>query len=505
MHRGSIIIVCAIISFLLSYISYAQQLEFVGGELIGGEVGPTLAETKTPTITQTPTITSTFTPLGSHTPTVTQTGTITDTPTITSTPTSTFTEVPTYTSTPLDTGTPTETTTATATVIATGTQTVTSTVVLTNTPTKTQTPTRTSIRTPICSNGVRRGLSFTSSENQFVDTGSWSVTGDSISITAWIYISSQGEHDIIGQYGNINRNWELYITEDNYRFNIFDINNVRHGVASFVVPVADQWHHIAVTLDGSTMTMYIDGVADGIESSWPTSTNMRSNNKSITIGNIAGASKWLNGKLDDLRIYSQGLTSLQVANIYNGCLGQCDDSEGYLLAHWKFDDYADSLIDSSGNNHTGTLEGNTLPIWGDAFVCCDFTPTPTATPTVTPTPPAQNCSYEYEISSVPKNKGMIYVPASFSGSEATKIVDALSGRNINTKFGVSGVYLSVQEATTITFMSGSSTILKFSFTKAGNEYLSFGIDTPLCGSTGEINVQQTGSQSVNIGLLYSTM
>jgi alpha-L-arabinofuranosidase len=77
------------------------------------------------------------------------------------------------------------------------------------------------------------------------------------------------------------------------------------------------WHHLAVTLSGSTGVLYVDGV--------PANTNLSMTLKPSSLGsttqNYIGKSQWpdpnLTGSVDDFRIYSRALSAAEVAALAN--------------------------------------------------------------------------------------------------------------------------------------------------------------------------------------------
>lgn len=96
----------------------------------------------------------------------------------------------------------------------------------------------------------------------------------------------------------------------------------------------DQWHHIAAVYDHntSTMTLYIDGVANPNVKSWGTHGALDLRNDKIAEFRIGrgprddseadGASGWLQssfkGQIDQVRLYSSALTQAEVNSLFNG-------------------------------------------------------------------------------------------------------------------------------------------------------------------------------------------
>tara|TARA_R100000329_G_scaffold61049_1_gene54560 strand:+ start:1836 stop:4865 length:3030 start_codon:yes stop_codon:yes gene_type:complete len=74
------------------------------------------------------------------------------------------------------------------------------------------------------------------------------------------------------------------------------------------------WHHIAVTYDGATLKMYIDNAS-------PITSTINDNTQSAGSGNViggaVGGSSIMDGKIDQLRIFSSELSSSQVTQLYN--------------------------------------------------------------------------------------------------------------------------------------------------------------------------------------------
>ena len=78
------------------------------------------------------------------------------------------------------------------------------------------------------------------------------------------------------------------------------------------------WHHVAVVLNGSTGTLYVDGAQVGQNISM----TLTPSSLGATTQNYIGKSQWndpyLNGIVDDFHIYSSALTAGQIASLYGG-------------------------------------------------------------------------------------------------------------------------------------------------------------------------------------------
>jgi uncharacterized protein YjdB len=151
------------------------------------------------------------------------------------------------------------------------------------------------------------------------------------------------------------------------------------------------WHHIAATWDysasgGSVAKMYIDGV-DRTSGSTGYS-NYAGNLGTFYLGrpNFAECSNFFNGAMDEVRIWSRALCQSELGNNRN-C--ELTGAQTGLAAYYKLNQgfvgatnsSETSLIDASGNAHTGTLNNFGLSGTSSNWVagnisgtCSAFTP-----------------------------------------------------------------------------------------------------------------------------------
>ena len=134
-------------------------------------------------------------------------------------------------------------------------------------------------------------------------------------------------------------------------------------VFTSTLPTAQSWHHLVGTNDGSVARLYIDGLEVGTPDASPTATLAPSTSSlNLGLGRIAGLDNYLNGKIDDTRIYNRALTPSEISFLYNGSGSNPGTSN--LQALWTFDDDS-ALKDSSGNNNHGAgVGGDSLKYTG---------------------------------------------------------------------------------------------------------------------------------------------
>jgi hypothetical protein len=122
------------------------------------------------------------------------------------------------------------------------------------------------------------------------------------------------------------------------------------------------WSHVAVTLSGSTGTLYINGT--------PVATNasmtLHPSDLGATSQDWIGRSQFngdpaLNGTVDDFQIYDHALSGAQIAALASGQAGAGN------VVSYKFDEASGAtVLDSSGNGRNATIvsaPSSSTPLW----------------------------------------------------------------------------------------------------------------------------------------------
>jgi hypothetical protein len=207
---------------------------------------------------------------------------------------------------------------------------------------------------------TNNALAFDGSDDYVVLPASTPVpVGNSAyTIEAWIKPTSMGVYGIVGwgTYGTSNQVNALRLSPTgiiNYWWG--------HDLIVNTPDLSGQWHHVAATFDGTTRTIYLDGVAKDSDTpgahTVPNANNLRIGSTNSANG---GNGEYFPGSIDEVRIYSVGLTQAQVQADMYSTKAAVPASQ---VAYYNFDQGTaggnnvglTSLTDQSSNNSTGTL------------------------------------------------------------------------------------------------------------------------------------------------------
>jgi hypothetical protein len=140
------------------------------------------------------------------------------------------------------------------------------------------------------------------------------------------------------------------------------------------------WHHVAATYDGTAKRIYVDGALVTLTNQ--TGTVSGGGTISALGANGGGTSEFLNGSVDEARIWSVGRNAGQIAQFLDSGL---TGTEPGLAGYWRFDEGSGTIsIDSTGKGNTATLKN------GVPWVATDVPIIPTNAPPFVTTVSAGN-------------------------------------------------------------------------------------------------------------------
>ncbi|GAA3979908.1 hypothetical protein GCM10022407_26420 [Hymenobacter antarcticus] len=166
-------------------------------------------------------------------------------------------------------------------------------------------------------------------------------------VEAWINANSMNLGSIIGwgNYGTTNQanGLSLYPTG---LINYWWANDLQKTTPNLV----GRWHHVAATYNGTTRTIYLDGVALGSD---VPGVHAVPNAQNLRIGsNSNGAFTYLNGRLDEVRVYSVALTPAQLRADMTSTTAAVPAS---LVLYYNFDQGTPATASTGDNTGLTTL------------------------------------------------------------------------------------------------------------------------------------------------------
>lgn len=172
--------------------------------------------------------------------------------------------------------------------------------------------------------------------------------------------------------------------EENFLLRIGDVtipNNILqlagggYPVSSIEGISQSRWVHVAVTYDGSVISLYIDGRLNAYGEAPRGPINIFDGSKnngtniSFYIGTTSNSTgRTLIGKISEARVWTRALTETEIAN--NLCAVSADAPD--LLAYWKFNTWKDDsnrniVVDYTGHGYDAIGNGNIT--WVEGVRC----------------------------------------------------------------------------------------------------------------------------------------
>lgn len=186
---------------------------------------------------------------------------------------------------------------------------------------------------------------------------------NSFTLEAWVSPVAQAIDPVIvankdWNSGN-NVGYALYQEDGMYKFNISDGVTRINGYTDIVIATAtpNKWDHLAVVVQrGGTITTYLNGILQNT-----TDVSSMTGSVNTTFGLKMGADAlnnytWI-GKLDEVRLWNSVRTAQQVAADMAAEI-QNPQAETNLVAYYKFNQTAGSIVTEAKNGLYGTMSSN---------------------------------------------------------------------------------------------------------------------------------------------------
>ncbi|HMR41093.1 MAG TPA: choice-of-anchor D domain-containing protein [Ignavibacteria bacterium] len=187
-----------------------------------------------------------------------------------------------------------------------------------------------------------------------------------------------------------------YIVAGWQNLHIISTDGGLNGISVGAGATDGNWHHIAMTWQKNTVNgfrSYLDGNLVAQRNS--ANVNLPALTSGGYLGSNLGTSEFMNGSLDNVRIWNRALSQAELQNNKN-C--EIPSSATGLLANYKFNQGIDAgnnagqgtLLDASGNNYYGFLTGFGLSGTNSNWLAPGGVVSGTACPPYNPAPPCED-------------------------------------------------------------------------------------------------------------------
>jgi Ca2+-binding RTX toxin-like protein len=197
-----------------------------------------------------------------------------------------------------------------------------------------------------------QGLSFDGNSDYVtlpnnINGGNWTE----LTVEAWVYVNaSTGDFQAICSSD---------ISGSFVHFQLNSVGNIgvytdTASILLSVIPIsAGEWQHVALTSKSGESKVYVNGIQFG-------STDTSTYNKilapsSLSLGRGYDNSRFLNGKLDDVRIWNKARTQAEIQADFNR---ELTGNETGLVGYWNFNSVNGNTVqDLTSNHNDGILVG----------------------------------------------------------------------------------------------------------------------------------------------------
>ncbi len=198
---------------------------------------------------------------------------------------------------------------------------------------------------------LRNMLNFDGVDDYISDSLSFPIPG---TIELWVKFDNTGDATIFHNYSTSNYGWTIIISDGGH---IIGYTSASSRMKSSTVITPNKWYHIALSWskywDGENFKLAANLFVNGNSEVALADIHINNPGSFFTIGSRVDQTNFLNGQIDELRIWNVVKTETQIQESMHK---EVDPTDTDLFCYYCFDN-ADgtSLPDKTSNNNVGTL------------------------------------------------------------------------------------------------------------------------------------------------------
>ncbi|MBI9042687.1 LamG-like jellyroll fold domain-containing protein [Lutibacter sp.] len=188
------------------------------------------------------------------------------------------------------------------------------------------------------------------------------ILGNNFTQEMWIYPTDATEfaRNILGKGFGVVENRPPSVYQNGLKIHFgFGDGTVWNSYVTPEVLTISSWNHVALTFDGTSYLVYVNG-----RLVYSTDSSSGKTPYQLAQASIGGHDNYFKGSIDEVRIWSITRTAEE---IQEDMMKTMVGTEAGLEAYYRFDESAGNILsDFSGNNHIGTLTNMTGDEWTDS-------------------------------------------------------------------------------------------------------------------------------------------
>jgi Concanavalin A-like lectin/glucanases superfamily/Secretion system C-terminal sorting domain len=183
-------------------------------------------------------------------------------------------------------------------------------------------------------------------------------------IETWAKFNSIGDwHTVFSKMTDVNNRILLQVHSSKSLYVIVSNGSNNYGQTAVNTITTGQWYHLAVVYDGTQSTnagrlkLYINGnlVPLSFQGTIPATTSSTNTAPLLFGSGCSGCTaNYMNGIVDDIRVWNTPLTAATVTAWKDKKLGTCHPNSNNLQVYWTFNNHANPAVASPGLNTTNT-------------------------------------------------------------------------------------------------------------------------------------------------------